>query len=278
MRNFLTLIAASVFLGSCEKEVILDLDQTEPKVVIEAQVTNQPGYQFVKVTRTTDFYSSGATPRITNAVVTVSDSEGSEYTFVHNPNSHPDSAGIYLPSVPFTGVVGRVYTLLVVVDGEQFTATDVLSPVTTMDSLSFQVNELEAKDPLDPGQIYEVLMFAKEPQDQKNYYLFKFFRNDTLNLYNDTDIYYSDDELLAEEINGVPSPAYFKGGDTARVEMYSISRVGFVYYNDLWSLLNNDAGGMFGPIPAAPRTNISNGALGFFQVSAVDISEIVISP
>jgi len=278
MRNFITLFIVSVFFWSCEKEVILDLDQTEPKVVIEAQVTNQPGYQFVKVTRTTDFYGSGATPRVTDAIVTVSDDEGNEFTFVHNPNNHADSAGIYLPSVPFTGVEGRVYTLLVEVDGEQFTATDRLLPVTPMDSLSYQVNELEAEDPLDPGQIYEVLMFAKEPQDEKNYYLFKFFRNDTLNLYNDTDIYYSDDELLAEEINGVQSPAYFKEGDNARVEMYSISRVGFVYYNDLWSLLNNDAGGMFGPIPASPRTNISNGALGFFQVSSVDISEIVISP
>jgi hypothetical protein len=56
--------------------------------------------------------------------------------------------------------------------------------------------------------------------------------------------------------------------------MFSISRLGYVYFNDLSSLLNNDAGGMFGSVPAAPRTNLTNGALGFFQVSAVDISEI----
>jgi hypothetical protein len=29
---------------------------------------------------------------------------------------------------------------------------------------------------------------------------------------------------------------------------------------------------MFGPIPASPRTNLSNNALGLFQVSSVGIS------
>jgi hypothetical protein len=56
------------------------------------------------------------------------------------------------------------------------------------------------------------------------------------------------------------------------VEVYSLSRVGYVYYNDLFSILNGDGGGMFGPIPAPPRTNLSNGAIGFFQVSAINIS------
>lgn len=263
---------------SCEKTVLLDLGRTESKIVIEGQVTNQPGYQYVKVSRTTDFYGRGGTPRITNAVVTVEDDLGNVFLFEHNLGGTDDSTGIYLPQNPFVGEVDRTYTLTVKIGSDIFTAQETLLPVTQMDSLSYQINERESKDPQDPGMIYEVLMFAKEPQAEKNFYLFQFYRNDTLNLYNDTDIYYSDDELLAEEIDGVQSPAYFKAGDTARVEMYSLSRVGFVYYNDLWSLLNNDAGGMFGPIPSSPRTNISNGTLGFFRVSSVDISEIVISP
>ena len=88
-------------------------------------------------------------------------------------------------------------------------------------------------------------------------------------LYNPTDIYFSDDIVLAEKIDGVPSPVYYGPNDTARIEVYSLTRNGFIFYNDLTTVLSNDGGGMFGPIPAPPRSNLSNGALGFFQVSAV---------
>jgi hypothetical protein len=33
---------------------------------------------------------------------------------------------------------------------------------------------------------------------------------------------------------------------------------------------------MFGSIPAGPRNNLSNGALGFFQVSAMNSAELVL--
>jgi hypothetical protein len=146
--------------------------------------------------------------------------------------------------------------------------------VIPIDSLKYQVNEDQEEDPVDEGKIYELLMFAREPQDENNYYLFRFFRNDSLTFFNDTDIYYTDDEFLAEKIDGVPSPIYYAKNDVGKVEVFSLSRVGYVYFNDLWAILNNDGGGMFGPIPSSPRTNLTNGALGFFQVSAVNVSEI----
>ena len=57
--------------------------------------------------------------------------------------------------------------------------------------------------------------------------------------------------------------------------MYSITREAFVYYNDLFNLINND-GGMFSPPPANPRSNVINGALGYFQASAIEMETIII--
>jgi hypothetical protein len=266
-------LLAMIFITACEKTVLLDLDQTAPQIVIEGLVTNQPGYQFVKVSRSANFYQSGKTPRVTDATVTVTDEDGNEIIFIHNPNNHPDSAGYYLPSSPFAGEIGKTYTLLVEADGQEYTAQDKLFSVTTMDSLKYFVNVGEMSDPKIKNRYYELVMYAKEPQATQDFYLFKFYRNDTLNLYNPSDIYFADDKTLGEKINGVPSPVYYAVGDTARVEVYSLSRIGFVFYNDLYNLLNND-GGMFSPPPANPRTNLSNGALGFFQVSAIDISGV----
>ena len=275
--KYLLLVASSILaLTSCEVTVDLDLKQTESKVVIEGQVTDHPGKQYVKVTRSSGFYSTGPAPRIQNAIVSVEDDLGTMHNFVHNPSAHPDSAGIYLPALPFVGEVGRTYLLKVTVDGVTYTAEDALASVIEVDSLTVRINEEEKEDPKDEGKYYELLLFAREPQDQQNFYLFKFYRNDTLVYYSETDIYYSDDEFLAENIDGIPSPVFYGSGDIGRIEMYSLSRVGYVYFRDLWGLLNNDAGGMFGPIPASPRTNVKNGALGFFQVSAVDVSEKII--
>lgn len=261
-------------LTSCEETVRLDLDQYADKVVIEGLVTNDADYQFIKVTRTADFYEPGHTPRITDATVTVTDDLGNEFTFIHNPNESEDSLGIYVPQTPFTGEIGRTYKLRVETDGEVYEAQDQLLAVTAIDSLKYKVDEDEKEDPEFKGRYFNVLLFTKEPQDETNFYFFKFFRNDSLKYESDTDIYYSDDEFLSENINGVESPMYFSAGDHCRVEMYSISRRGYVYYNDLFNLLNNDGGGMFGSVPASPRTNLSNGALGFFQVSALDVSEV----
>jgi hypothetical protein len=267
----ITIIAAALLLTACEKTVLLDFEETEPKVVIEGLVTNHASYQYVKISRSVNFYESGATPRITNAFVTISDDDGNEFVFVHNPSSHPDSSGYYLPQTPFTGVIGKTYSLHVDVDGEMFEAQDKLLPVTIMDSLKYRISSREKNDPKIEDRFYELLMYTKEPQESQDFYLFKFYRNDTLNLYNPSDIYFTDDKTLAEEINGIPSPVFYELGDSARVEVYSLSRTGFVFYNDLFNLINND-GGMFSPPPANSRTNISNGALGFFQVSALDIT------
>jgi hypothetical protein len=255
--------------------VVLDISQNQPRVIIEGLVTTEAGYQYVKVTRSSGFYESGASPRIQNATVSVSDDAGNRYPFVHNPGGKADSAGYYLPVTSFTGIVGRTYFLEVHVDEVLYEASDLLLPVTTIDSLTYRINEDEREDPDTPGKFYEVLMFAKEPQATTDYYLFKFYRNDSLIVDFDTDIYFADDQLLGENIDGVPSPVYYAPGDLARVEAYSLSRNAYVFYSDLQALLNND-GGLFGQPPSNSRTNLSNGALGFFQASSLEMGELEI--
>ncbi len=262
-------------LTSCEKTVMLDVTQNEPHIIIEGLVTDNPGYQYVKVSRTSGFYASGKAPRVTDATVSVSDDAGNTYVFHHNPGGNADSAGYYLPEVPFEGVIGRTYQLDVSVEGQAYEAHDRLARIVPIDSLGSRLNEQEREDPETYGKYYELLLFAREPKETEDYYYFRFFRNDSLTYTSDTDIYFADDKLLGEKIDGVPSPVFYATGDKGRVEMFSLSRAGYVFYSDLQSLLNND-GGLFGQPPSNSRTNLSNGALGFFQVSAVQSAEIIV--
>jgi hypothetical protein len=275
MKNiFFVLLLAIVFV-SCDKPIHLNLNESQSRVIIEGQVTNRAGYQYVKLSRSVDFYQSGALPKITNATVSVKDGDGNEIMFIHNPNNKADSVGYYLPQTPFLGVIGKDYHLRVDVDGEIYEADDHLYPVTSVDSLAYRIDDDEKDDPKTYNKFYEVLLYAKEPHPSKDYYLFKFYRNDSLKLYNDTDIYYTDDEALGESINGISTPIFYAPGDKATIEAYSLSRSGYVFYDDLQKLLNND-GGMFSQPPANSRTNLSNGALGFFQASAINSASIVV--
>ncbi|MBL0744818.1 DUF4249 domain-containing protein [Chryseolinea lacunae] len=275
MKNILIVALFALALAACDKPIRLDLGQSTPRVIIEGQVTNRLGSQYVKVSRSSDFYQTGPSPRITNAIVTVKDSDGNEIMFEHNPRNYADSIGYYLPQTAFVGTIGKDYHLRVEVDGQVYEADDHLYSVTSIDSLAFRVDDDEKDDPKDYNKFYEVLLYAKEPQNTTDYYLFKFYRNDSLKVDDDNEIYYSNDEALGESIDGISSPVFFGPGDKATVEAYSLSRSGYVFYDDLQKLLNTD-GGLFNQPPANSRTNLTNGAFGFFHASAVNSKTIVI--
>ncbi|WP_323756421.1 DUF4249 domain-containing protein [Roseivirga sp.] len=267
------LFSLTVFFVSCEETVNIDTIASGPKLVIDGVLTNNSELNFIKLSYTRGFYSLDPNPAITDAVVTVTDDANNEVVYVHNPGNDPSKEGYYLPQTPYAGSIWTTYHLKVTVDGMDYTATETMLPVTKIDSLVNTIDLDEMEDPEEEGRFYEILFYAREPQDRVDHYLFKFYRNGRTLRDFEGDIYFSEDEFLGEAISGIPTAGYYKPGEFAKVEMYSISREAFIFYNDLSNLLNND-GGMFTPPPANPRTNLSNGAFGYFQVSAVDVMEI----
>lgn len=273
----ITILFIAIFLAGCEETVLLDLDQVPERVVIEGQVTDIPGRQFVRVTRSAGFYQTGTTSRVNDAQVIIRSDAGEEIQFNHNPRGSTDSVGYYLPSAGYTGTVGRVYTMSVSLGGQTYEASDKLLRVTKIDSMLYRPNIFREREEPSDGKIWELLIYAKEPQETEDNYLIKYYRNDSLVYNRETDVYVLNDYGVGENIDGVPSAVYYAPGDKARVEMYSLSRDGFLFYSDLLTILNSD-GGMFSPPPANPRSNISGGALGFFQVSAMSANEVVVTP
>ncbi len=269
MRIVSILLMVMIMLG-CEQPYTIEEQQATPNISIDALVTDQYARHYVKIRRTVSFYTAGATPPVSGAQVEVSDDQGNVYVYSE------ESPGMYYSQDPFSGIAGRTYSLSVMIDGVAYTAEEELLPVTAIDSLSYyldqdRLEELEDEEDLDQdeeGRFYEVVFYAKEPQETEDYYLFKFYRDGTLFNYDGEDVYFADDQYIQENIDGVAFNDWYKLGETATMEMYSITRNVFLFYNDLAITLNND-GGLFSPIPTNPRSNITNGALGVFQVSAV---------
>ncbi|MBT33014.1 MAG: hypothetical protein CMO01_25430 [Thalassobius sp.] len=262
-----------VACNNLEQTVTPDLNQIEAKIVIEGLITNELKAQKVIISKTAGFYTSGSTEKVSDADVIVEDSDGNLFTFEEDT----ETPGLY--TAEFAGVIGKTYSLTVNVDGELYEASEEMFRVTTIDSLTWEIDEDEKKDleedDDDSGEFYDVLLFTKEPQETEDYYLFKFYRNGDIDNEDNQEVYYSDDAILDEAIEGLEAVSFYALNDSITVEAYSITRQAYLFYSDMQLLLDND-GGIYGPIPANLRNNLSNDALGYFQVSAVDRESIIV--
>ena len=272
MNRILIFLAASVLFAACEETIELDITQTPPVYIVEGVVTDQLKNHYVKVNRSLGFYEDGRTPPVSNAVVVVRDNQGNTFPYQYNSE---DST--YYAESAFAGVEGRIYSLEISLEDAQITGVDTLKRVTPIDRAAWRINERQQRNPIDEGYFYEIVMSAKEPKETVDYYLFHFYRNDTIQRFdNKTGVFIADDIFIREDIDNLQAPVYYSEGDTARFEMLSISHRVFVFYNDLSLLLTND-GGMFSSIPANPRTNLSGeNVIGCFQASALVDAEFVV--
>ena len=275
---YIICLLPTIMFSACEEVINIDIDQAPAQLVIDGLVTNEDTTHTVRITHSVAFNENNSKV-VADAVVEVSDNLGNVFNYTHNPEVYDSLQGYYISDQKFSGQEYAIYQLNVTVDNQSFTASDTLRPITTIDSLSIQIDDDAVNDSENEGKIYQVILYAKEPQETVDFYYFKFYRDGILD--NDSDgngnVFVFDDKVLGGSLDGLPSPILFREGEVAGVEIYSLTREQFVYFTDLGNILNSD-GGMFSPPPANPRSNISGGALGLFQVSGLNRASILIVP
>jgi len=268
MKNTFYIILSLLALTSCEKEVDLDLNDQSGNIVIEGNVTNQPGPYTVKITKSVGFSEPNQYPAVTGAQVILSDDMGQTETLQYTGN------GVYQTST-FTGSPGRTYTLKVQAEGKEYTAQSKMPEVVYFDGLkqsSFKFGDKTT---------YTLLPLFTDPIMLGNRYLFIFTINDLPKKYMNT---------ISDNVNnGLPNQQPLilpnddnKGrdhevvvGDKIHVEMQSIDTNVFTYYSALLQISGGNGGTA---TPANPPSNINNGALGYFSAHTTDTETFVIQP
>ncbi len=281
-KEIIIAIIATFFFVACEEEIQLDVDQTKEQMVIEGLLTDSLKYHEIRLSTSNGLYDKNGFPAVDNASVSVTEksNNGIEREIVYDLTEKP---GLYRSQIKFEGKIGNSYELKVDWKGQTYSAEDILLPVTKIDSLVAEPVEedFEPWDDLidslgtETGPFYYIKFYAIEPGDRVDFYNWRFYRNGVFKNYEGRDVYYASDEIVREEIDGIYIPGVYTKGDTVYMEQFSISRIGYLYYFDLETVINSD-GGMFSSAPANPRNNISNGALGFWQVSAVKNIKFII--
>jgi hypothetical protein len=252
-----------VFFSSCEEVIHIDLNEANPKLVVDGWIYNQPGPYKVRLTLTTNYFDTAAAPKVENALVIITENDSLTDTLISN------KPGIYKTQKILQGKMGATYRLTIVYDGKIYEAMSTLKSVAEIDTLTYVYKEDTRRD----GSGYFVSIWFQEPPTQGDYYRWVFYKNNKVHKQHDEmyagDEFYNGNYIVFEFDNhGVEL------NDTVRVEMYSLDKTGHDFFRALDEVDNS--GDLFDTPPGNAKGNVSNGAIGYFGASSVSSMEIVI--
>jgi hypothetical protein len=252
------LILAVQLFSSCKKEVRLDINSTEERIVIEADISPSKTVNYVIISKTVNLYENNTFPGVRGAVVTISDNMG--YYVVLDEEKRG-----YYRVISFPGISGRKYYLTVKYDNQEYQGVCTMPTLVNLDTVvvsKFNFGQNEATG---------FLPLYQDPIGIKNYYRFLKYHNGkrikgTAFLSDD----FSDGRINREPL--FDSETQFKKGDTVKIDMQCISMEVYYYFYSRAQTATQQSSA-----PANPVSNISGGALGFFSVHTIQSKTLVIN-
>ena len=250
-----------IMVVSCKKVIQLDLGNDSGKLVIEGNITNDPGAQIVKLSRNVPFTSTNTYPPVTGATVTMDNNNGRVAQLKEGP------AGTYVLDTAYA-TAGRTYTLSVTVDGKTYKASSTTPEAVAMDSIASANNILDTKD-----NKRMITVYFNDPPNVRNQYRFVMYVNHvqvkTIFAFDDEFI---DGKHVTLDLQQNDTDIY--PGDTVTVEMQCIDKPIYTYWFTLMQQQGNNPGGAVAP--SNPPTNISPTTLGYFSAHTTQTTTIVV--
>lgn len=277
---YTVIITGALSFSSCETVIDAKVDEGPEQLSVDAFITDKPGLQTIRLTKTAPYFANKPALAAAGAVVTVTDNTGKIFQF-----SDPDSDGNYTwqPIGKDTlGQIGRTYLLSIMYQGEEYRSVSRMNRVPTVDSIIFRKEKVSPLPNAEEG--YQAEFFARDPAGAADYTRVRFLRNGVLqNRPNDIIVTYdgafngsgnTDGLQFIRPIRQSINPEkFYAENDTVTVELQSISAEAFYFFQELRNQIAN--GGLFATPPANVPTNILNvntsgrKATGFFIASAV---------
>lgn len=263
MRNliYISVVSFSALFFSCTKEIDIELDEGERRLVIDCWFTTDTAVHEVRLTQTSNFFSQESAPLISGAVVEISGG-GDVWSF------NEVSPGVYQSSPMAHAKMGNEYTLHVNYEGENYEAKDYCDTVPSLEDMELYFNVGQESD------WYDILVWTTELSGYGHWYCWRVLVNgeyvkDTL-----SEISFDSDEYLGDGLTFEAFPIESVSadlattGDTVTLEQHNISNQ---TYNAFEAILTETEwkGGIFDAPPANVPSNVSNNGLGLFIVSAV---------
>jgi len=260
LKYYTGLLLIGVVVLSCKKVINLDLGNDSGKLVIEGNITDRVGLQYVKLSRNVPFTSTNTYPPVTGATVTIDNNQGRVAQFKEG------AAGTYVLDSAYA-TAGRTYTLSVTTGGQTYKASSTMPDYVVMDSITTSNNILDKKDNKRMMTVY-----FTDPAGVKNQYRFVMYVNGV----QVKTIFAFDDQFIDGKHVTLDLPQNETDifpGDTVRIEMQCIDRPVYTYWFTLEQQQGNNPGGAVAP--SNPPTNITPATLGYFSAHTTQSLSIV---
>jgi hypothetical protein len=256
--KYLLYIITLFFVISCEDVIELPLENGPKRLVIDAAIKWKKGTsgseQSIKLTETTGYYDISV-PVVNGASVKITDAT-SEYIFTEQGTS-----GIY-KTQNFAPVLNKEYTLTIIHNGETYSATEALKPVSDITNVVQKTRNILGEES------FQIDFFYNDPADEENYYLVEF----SSEAYYLNKIRTWDDELTNGNENSITEiDSELEKEDAIKLSFFGISKNFHNYVNVLLEQTENN--GPFATPPATlngnciNKTNSKNKPFGYFRLS-----------
>jgi len=261
----IVLVFALMLFSGCEKVIDIDLNNAKPKLVIDAVIKWQKGTtgeeQVIKLSLTNDFFTNEILPA-NSAAVTITNSADETFTFLED-----GTTGNYI-CTNFNPVIGEIYTLVVIYDGEIYTATNPL--LATPPIINVQQETVQGVTGQD---LIQIKYFFQDNGTEENYYL--------LGVKNPNKQIPEFGVVSDEFFQGNIMFGFYGSSETApditiNFSVQGITKGFYNYMNKLVAIAGSGGGNPFATPPATLRgnilnqTNINNYPLGYFHLSEID--------
>ncbi|MEM1003685.1 MAG: DUF4249 domain-containing protein [Bacteroidota bacterium] len=279
MKNkFFPFLLCFLFLTACETVVDVEIESFESALIVEGGIlhhtdgtTNQ---QVISLTRAVDFLDEGNPIPVPDITIMVSDGENNFFfDYV--------GEGVYTADIPTE--IGKYYQVEIMFEGDLIIGGEVLNNIAPIDSIYSTFEEETTFT--DEG--YSVRIDTQDALDERNFYHWRVFINDTLSIVpdlgNSTNLIAKDDFFDGQELIGYTpnEEARFEIGDSVKVEQLGITE----RYHDFLYQIYRQTGSIplaGDPPPSRIRGNLVNETnaekyvLGYFTVGSVTSAEMMI--
>lgn len=247
------LIVGLIFLSSCEQVIELDLNNADSRIVIEGNISDEPGSCVVKLSRVANYNASNTPLFVIGASVTIIDN-GISYEL------EEISPGNYVAPT-LTGTPGHTYQLVVETNGETFNSTCRMPERIELDTLYLDEEVFFIDTNL------TINFEFQDIPNIKNYYRYVLIDSDNENAPNilvDDDTFFDGQNVEQRLIsfNDLNLP-----GDTIELQLLCIDEAVNLYFSTLASIIDGSSGQL--AAPANPTSNIIGGAIGYFNAYTI---------
>lgn len=264
MKKFIYIALALLVVYSCEDVIDVNLNEAEPKLVIEASINWYKGTtgneQSIKLSLSAPFFNE-STPPANGANIQIIDSNNNTFNFIEEGESGIYSNNNFIPEID------GVYNLVINYNGEIYTATETLKSVVPIDFVE-QNNEGGFT-----GEDIELKVYFTDPAEIENYYFFEYLTD--IPVIPTLDI--GDDEFIdGNQIFAFFTEEDLEPGDEVTIRHFGVSRQFYEFMFILLQQGSDEGGGPFETQPASVRgncintTNPDNYPFGYFRISEAE--------